>query len=157
MSESDEESGAVEATETLEQALARNWSDSEESAQEASPPDEPEAVPADVQAESETQESEPDPLEPLEEWNDDIKTMFAGLPRDAQQFVLDRNHDVESHLTKETQALGDVRKRYERLEEVFKPYEDVAKQSGVDLTPHVAQALQAYFVSQSRSGEYFGS
>jgi hypothetical protein len=144
MSEPDAESPEVE---TLEQALARNMAGSSESA-EASPPDEPANGPSDVVEEAEVQESPVDALEPLEKWNDDIKTMFKGLPKDAQQFVLDRNHDVESYLTKETQGLAETRKRYERLDEVFKPYESVAKQSGVDLTPHVAQALQYYFAFQ---------
>lgn len=147
MSEPDPQSEAVETPpETLEQALARNFSASKESVEvdtDTSPPAEVETVAA-TPAESDTQESV-DALEPLEKWNDDIKTMFRSLPIDAQKFVLDRNHDVESYLTKESQAVAEVRKRYERLDDVFKPYETMAKQNGVDLTPHVAQALQYYF------------
>lgn len=142
MSESDSQPEAVEVSETLEQALARNFSAATESA-EASPQVETETVAA-TPAESEPQESD-DALEPLEKWDDGIKTMFKSLPKDAQKFVLDRNHDVESYLTKESQAVAEVRKRYERLDDVFKPYETLAKQNGVDLTPHVAQALQYYF------------
>ena len=141
MSELDPQPETVETQETLEQALARNFSAATESA-EASPPVEVETVAA-TPAESDTQESD-DALEPLEKWDDGIKTMFKSLPKDAQKFVLDRHHDVESYLTKESQAVAEVRKRYERLDDVLKPYEAAARQNGVDLTPHVAQALQYY-------------
>jgi len=61
---------------------------------------------------------------------------------------LDREKDVESHLTKRTQELSEVQKRYTRLDDVLKPYDEVAKRQGVDLTPHIAQALQHYMAYQ---------
>lgn len=153
MSELNEESGTTE-TETLEEALSKNFAAlSEESVStEAPPPEETGNVTADestdeLVAETE-QESPSDALEPLEKWSESVQDQFRTLEPALQQFLLDREKDVESHLTKESQSLADIRKRYERMDEVFKPYDEYAKQRGVDLTPHVAQALQAYFAYQ---------
>lgn len=89
-----------------------------------------------------------DALQPLEKWPDEVKTLFSSLDKKAQQFLLDREKDVESHLTKRSQELSEVQKRYQRLDDVLKPYDEVAKRQGVDLTPHVAQALQHYMAYQ---------
>lgn len=93
-------------------------------------------------------EASKDTLQPLEKWSSEVKTLFASLDSKAQQFLLDRERDVESHLTKRSQELSDIQKRYARLDDVLKPYDEVAKRQGVDLTPHVAQALQHYMAYQ---------
>lgn len=102
---------------------------------------EPETETAEV-AEAVVEESQ-DALQPLEKWTDEVKTLFSSLDRKGQQFLLDRERDVESHLTKRSQEISEVQKRYERLDEVLKPYEEVAKRQGIDLAPVVAQAMQA--------------
>jgi colicin import membrane protein len=61
---------------------------------------------------------------------------------------LDREKDVESHLTKRTQELSETQRRYERLDDVLKPYFEVAKTQGVEIAPHVAQAMQHYMAYQ---------
>jgi predicted phage tail protein len=98
-------------------------------------------------AEAVVEESK-DALQPLEKWPDEVKTLFSSLDGKAKQFLLDREKDVESHLTKRTQELSEVQKRYTRLDDVLKPYDEVAKRQGVDLTPHIAQALQHYMAYQ---------
>lgn len=94
-------------------------------------------------AEAVVEESHVDALQPLEKWPDEVKTLFSSLDKRAQQFLLDRESDVEKHLTKRTQELSETQKRFERLEHVLKPYEEVARQQGIDITPVVAQAMQA--------------
>lgn len=94
-------------------------------------------------AEAVVEESHVDALQPLEKWPEDVRTLFSSLDRKAQEFLLKRESDVESHLTKRTQELSETQKRYERLEHVLKPYEEVARQQGIDITPVVAQAMQA--------------
>ena len=84
-----------------------------------------------------------DALQPLEKWSEEVKSLFPSLDPKVQQFLLDRDRDVESHLTKRSQELAETQKRYSRLDEVLKPYEEVAKRQGLDLTPVVAQAMQA--------------
>ena len=151
MSESNEESGSVEET-TLEDALAANFAAlSEETVStEAAPPEEEGTAPTgDEQvAETEQESSIEDALEPLEKWSESVQDQFRTLDPALQQFLLDREHDVESHLTKETQSLSEIRKRYERLDEVFKPYDEYASRNGIDMTPHIAQAMQYYMSFQ---------
>ena len=151
MSEPDTEH--TEATESLEAALARNFAAAED--QTVSTDTTPDIDSGDVTAnEDQTeiaagpdQESE-DALDPPEKWTDVQKDSFRNLSRDAQQILLDRHRDVESYLTKETQSLSDTRKRYEKLDEVLKPYNDALRPRGIDLEPHLANALQYYFAYQ---------
>ena len=89
-------------------------------------------------------EESKDALQPLEKWSDDVKTKFSTLDRGLQQFLLDRHSELEGDYTKKTQEIGDTRRRYEKLDEVLKPYDEIAKRQGADLAPHIAQALQLY-------------
>jgi hypothetical protein len=98
-------------------------------------------------AEAVVEESK-DALQPLEKWPDEVKSLFSSLDAKAQQFLLDRERDVESHLTKRSQELSETQKRYSRLDDVLKPYDEVARRQGVDITPHIAQALQHYMAYQ---------
>lgn len=102
---------------------------------------------ADEGGESKVEESK-DALQPLEKWSDEFKTKFSKLDRDSQQFLLDRHRDMEGDTTRKTQEIAETRKRYERLDEVLKPYDEIAKRQGADLAPHVAQALQLYMQVQ---------
>lgn len=93
-------------------------------------------------------EESKDALQPLERWSDEFKTTFSTLDRRAQQFLLDRHSELEGDYTKKTQEIGDTRRRYEKLDEVLKPYDEIAKRQGADLAPHIAQALQLYMQVQ---------
>ncbi len=148
MSELNEESGTTEETvSSWEDALAQNLSALETESEESPPPVEAGDVTTDEPVDKVVEESQ-DALQPPEKWTDEQKQIFASLDHSAKQFLLDRHHDVESYLTKETQSLSDVRKRYERLDEVLKPYDEVLKTKGIDIAPHMANALQYYFSYQ---------
>lgn len=160
MSEPGEESGTPEKSVGWEQALTETLSKSQ------SPPEEKTEVkaakepdPSDVHSTdhsedkpSETEASEvqqsKDAAEPPEKWSDEVKTYFKSLDPVGQKFLLEREKDVESHLTKRTQELSETQKRYQKLDDVLKPYETVAQQSGVDIAPHLAQAMQYYMAFQ---------
>lgn len=156
MSEPSQESGTPEKPVETDwaQALTETLSKSQETEKEpetveaakepdpsaeSSPEKEPEA--------SEVQEST-DALEPPEKWSSEVKTYFKSLDKVGQQFLLDREKDVEGHLTKRTQELSEVQSRYKKLDDVLKPFDEVARQSGVDIAPHVAQAMQYYMAFQ---------
>jgi hypothetical protein len=97
------------------------------------------------QGESKVVESaKSDALQPLEKWTDDVKTRFTTLDKESQKFLLDRHSELEGDYTKKTQEIGDTRRRYERLDEVLKPYDEIAKRQGADIAPHLAQAMQLY-------------
>jgi hypothetical protein len=153
MSELEQATGTPEKQEPVswEQALTDTFkAASEPDPSTEVPSAKPEPEPSSEPAESEEVRAEEskDALQPLEKWPDDVKSVFTSLDRKAQQFLLDRESDVEKHLTKRTQELSETQKRYQRFDDVLKPYEEVAKRQGVDLTPHIAQALQHYMAFQ---------
>lgn len=156
MSELEREPSEAEGVETqeelsLEQALQQNFA-------AASEPDSGDAAGGDAeveveaeaeeQPESEVQESESEPLEPLETWSEERKEYFKTLDRQAQEFLLERHKEFEADYTKKSQELAEQRKKFEKLDEVLKPYDEVLRQRGIDIAPHVANALQYYFAYQ---------
>lgn len=153
MSELEQDTGTVEKSVDWTQALSETLKATSEPDPSTEPVPEPEPEPSTEgedtaeSAEADAQEST-DALEPLERWPEEVKSLFSSLDKQAQQFLLDREKDVESHLTKRTQELSEVQRRYDRLDEVLKPYEEVAKRQGLDLTPHVAAALSHYMAYQ---------
>lgn len=140
---------AAALTATLSKSQEPEKTEKVEAAPEkASKEPDPTDVPATEEtAASEVQESK-DALEPPEKWSDEVKTYFKALDPVGQKFLLDREKDVEGHLTKRTQELSEVQTRYKKLDDVLKPFDEVAKQSGVDIAPHVAQAMQYYMAFQ---------
>lgn len=154
MSEPGQESGTVEKSIDWAEALTQTLSKSEPEKVETKAAAEPDpsdvhstpAEPAETEA-SEVQESK-DALEPPAKWSDQNKAYFKSLDPVGQKFLLERERDVEGHLTKRTQELSETQKRYQKLDDVLKPFEAVAKQSGVDLAPHIAQAMQYYTAFQ---------
>ena len=159
MPEPGQESGTTEKSVGWEQALTETLSKSLESektpdTKAASEPDPSveTSTPAKVEEPAETEASEvqesQDALEPPEKWSDETKTYFRSLDPVGQKFLLEREKDVEGHLTKRTQELSETQKRYQKLDDVLKPFETVARQSGVEIAPHVAQAMNAYMAFQ---------
>ena len=157
MSEPSQESGTVEKSVDWAQALTETLSKSQETKTETVEVPETKAAKepdpsADTSTETEPEASEvqesKDALEPPEKWSDEVKTYFKSLDAVGQKFLLDREKDVEGHLTKRTQELSETQKRYQKLDDVLKPFDEVAKQSGVDIAPHVAQAMQYYMAFQ---------
>ena len=160
MPEPSQESGTVEKSVDWAQALSETLSKSQ-AAPEAKPETETkeasttsEVTSTEAQTEKvektevgEVRESQ-DALKPHERWSEEVKSYFSKLDKQGQQFLLDREKDVEGHLTKRTQELSETQKRYQKLDDVLKPFDEVARKSGVELTPHVAQALQYYFAYQ---------
>ncbi len=107
----------------------------------------PSAQPTSVEKQGESkvvESAKSDALQPLEKWTDDVKTRFTTLDKESQKFLLDRHSELEGDYTKKTQEIGDTRRRYERLDEVLKPYDEIAKRQGADIAPHLAQAMQLY-------------
>ena len=162
MSEPGEESGTPEKSVGWEQALTETLSKSLEKAPETKAASEPDpssepSTPTKAEKPVEKEASEvresvdeklPDALVPPEKWSDETKTYFKSLDPVGQKFLLEREKDVEGHLTKRTQELSETQKRYQKLDDVLKPFETVARQSGVEIAPHVAQAMNAYMAFQ---------
>lgn len=119
--------------ESLEKNLADETEDSTEQLQVESPESE--------DTDSETEQDSSEQLEPLEQWNDESKELFATLGNEAQKFLLDKHKEIEGGFTSKFQELAEERKRFESINEVLSPYEAVLKQQGQPLAPVLAQAL----------------
>ena len=151
MSDSDTESGTNEEQVDWAAAIAETISAGETTEETISADDEKDSTEEPLSAEStestetdseKEQDSETEPLEPLEQWSEDQKASFSELPRDAQQFLLARQSELQAGFTQKTQELADQRKQYEALDQVLKPYEEILARSGQSVAPVVAQALQ---------------
>jgi hypothetical protein len=71
--------------------------------------------------------------EPPAHWTASDKAMFKLQPADVQDFLLRRHKAMEADYTKKIEAITDLKKEYEPVQQLFAPYVDVLKQKG--LTP----------------------
>ena len=150
MSEPEAEPGTAEPVAPLnwEAALTQTSEKLSTAASEPDPSNESSPEPAKVESEVGDAPESKDALEPPERWTEDNRAYFKSLDRKSQEFLLSREKDVEKHLTEGTQKLSETQKRYERIDGVLKPYEEIAKTTGIDLAPVVGQALQYYSAFQ---------
>lgn len=72
----------------------------------------------------------PDAKEPPANWSEADKKTFKSLPATAQTFLLDRHKAMEADYTKKTQAVADLKREYEPVDQLFTPHRDVMKQKG---------------------------
>jgi hypothetical protein len=72
-------------------------------------------------------------LKPLQQWSKQHKEIFAQATPQVQQFMLDRERQIDSMLSKKLGEGAEFRKRYEPIEALFKPYEATMREKG--LTP----------------------
>jgi len=73
--------------------------------------------------ESELAESsqEIEPLEPPKYWKKEAKEHFRKAPREIQEYLVERDRDMNSYFTKKSQEISGSQKEYES---VFEPYKD---------------------------------
>lgn len=64
-------------------------------------------------------------------WDAAAREMFAKQPPEVKKWLLDRHKAMEADYTKKTQDLSGTRKFTEELDEIFKPYEEEMRFSGV--------------------------
>lgn len=81
------------------------------------------------------------PLSPPDRWSADDKAKFAALPREAQEIVLQRERDVERHLTQKSQEAAELKKQYERLDSVIAPYRQALAERGLDEAGYVSRLI----------------
>jgi hypothetical protein len=102
--------------------------------------------PAEKKAESEkAPEAEADKnadgaLKPSDRWSKQHKEIFAQATPQVQQFMLDREKQLDRMVSDKLAGHAEFRKRYEPVEALFKPYEATMKEKG--LTP--ASLMEAW-------------
>jgi hypothetical protein len=76
-----------------------------------------EALEGDASESDEDDEVEPDDssaIEPPQHWDEDRKAQFRQMPKEAQEFVLERNRETDQAFTRKTEELAQHRKAYEQ-------------------------------------------
>jgi hypothetical protein len=73
-------------------------------------------------------------LTPRERWAEADKQMFGKLPKEAQDFVLRREHEIEAAYTKKTTEIATLKREFEPVQKMFEPYSAALKERG--WTPH---------------------
>lgn len=97
-------------------------------------------------------EEAPKSLEPPSTWSAEQKKAFGELPDKGKAFLLDRHRSMEADYTRKTQEIATQRKEYEALDQLFAPFSDAMKQSGVTR----AAAVQGWLAMETtlRSGDF---
>jgi hypothetical protein len=103
-------------------------------------------VEVEVLAEATDEDSEgedlPDSLSAPDDWSDDDKALFGSATPEQQGFLLRRHKELEAGATRKFQEASDLRKRYEPLDDVLKPYEQQFLQAGATTPQVISQLLQ---------------
>lgn len=146
--ESTETTEAVEKTETTEATPAAEETTTEENSEEVVAEEN-----TDRGKEPEAESPTPDALVANDKWSDEVKAAFASSPREIQQFALDRERDVESHLTKKTQELSDQSRALESLNAILDPRRQTAALHGQSIEQNVAQL---YAMSDAANNDPLG-
>lgn len=90
------------------------------------------------------------PLEPHPRWSAEDKARFVTLPREAQEFLLNREKATEGDYTRKTQALADRERSIEPLLAEVQRANPLLQQMGVSAHEFLAQSVNA--VTNLRTG-----
>ena len=88
----------------------------------------------------------PEPLSPPDTWSADAKERFNKVPREAQEILLEREKSITGDYTRKTQELAEQRKRYQAIDDAWKPYADKFSSRGATpdgLLREYAQLIEA--------------
>ena len=111
---------------------------------EAPPPEDVEASEGDTDHEEVKAETpEVPPLDAPQHWLAADKERFNGMPRDAQEYVLERDKSMTADYTRKTQDVAQIRQAYEPLHHVLNPMRQALQQSGISEAEYVARLIQA--------------
>lgn len=88
-------------------------------------------------------------MEAPQHWSDSDKTLFAGQPREVQQFMLDRHKAMEGDYTRKSMEVADFRRTWEPVQDIFAPYEQELRASGTSPGQLVNQWAGTYLALQN--------
>ena len=111
---------------------------------EAPPPEDVEASEGETDHEEVKAETpEVPPLDAPQHWSAADKERFNGMPRDAQEYVLERDKSMTADYTRKTQDVAQIRQAYEPLHHVLNPMRQALQQAGISEAEYVARLIQA--------------
>jgi len=86
-------------------------------------------------------EGEVEPLEPPQHWAAEDRDTFAGVPREAQEFLLKRHKDMEADYTRKTQEVASARRQFEEQQEIMAPISQDLALAGADANAFIRQQV----------------
>ena len=117
--------------------------DEDTAQEEAPPPEDVEASEGDTDHEEVKAETpEVPPLEAPQHWSAADKQRFSGMPRDAQEYVLERDKSMTADYTRKTQETAQMRQQLEPLMHVLEPMMPAIRQAGITPQQYMAQLIQ---------------
>ena len=117
--------------------------DEDTAQEEAPPPEDVEASEGDTDHEEVKAETpEVPPLEAPQHWSAADKERFSGMPRDAQEYVLERDKSMTADYTRKTQETAQMRQQLEPLMHVLEPMMPAIRQAGITPQQYMAQLIQ---------------
>ncbi|MGI9297091.1 MAG: hypothetical protein ACR2QC_04235 [Gammaproteobacteria bacterium] len=149
-----------EKTLSLEDEIAATLDDLDKTEDDETEEASEEASEEVVETEEETEESEEaeeeEPLAAPDHWPTAERELFTGLPKEAQQAVLDRSSALErSHHERLRQNENQVRLA-EDIERLYEPVMSRMQLNGLTIPQVTAQLLQTYQVLLSDPGKAYG-
>lgn len=111
-------------------------------------PTEPQEIPEPVEAGAPEVEPAAEPVEPAEPaidfpaaWKKDYSEHWGSLPRDVQQYIIEREKQAQQGINEKGQALSELERQFQPLQEVIQPYAQTFAMQGMTPVQGVQQLL----------------
>lgn len=108
-------------------------------------PETPEAVepgtPEPVEPAAEPVEPEAPTIDFPAAWKKDYSEHWGTLPRDVQQYIVEREKQAQQGINEKGQALSELEKQYQPLQEVIQPYAQTFAMQGMTPVQGISQLL----------------
>ena len=97
----------------------------------------------DTEAKADSEQVEEPPLDPPDHWPDADKANFNSMPRNAQEWALERYKSMTADYTRKTQEAAQIRQHYEPIDQVLEPIRNTLQQRGVSESDYVGRLVEA--------------
>jgi hypothetical protein len=97
----------------------------------------------DTEAEADSEQVKESPLDPPDHWPDADKANFNSMPRNAQEWALERYKSMTADYTRKTQEAAQIRQHYEPINQVLEPIRNTLQQRGVSESDYVGRLVEA--------------
>ena len=130
-----------EPTERPRDENGRFISTKEESPEEALPEEASDEGNADQEAEP--TDTEQVSLEAPQHWPEADKERFAAMPKDAQDWALERDKAMTADYTRKTQEIAETRNRYSALDQTLEPLRAGLQHNGITESQYIQRLVDA--------------
>lgn len=93
--------------------------------------------------EVEEDEAEDEAIEPLANWSSEFKEKFSELPREAQEYIVQRENERESATQEKMREAAEQRKALEPVKQIIDQWNPVFQQVGMPVETAITKLLEA--------------